>query len=99
MGYFVLCTFDLKNAGRQDYDTAYADLERLGLKKVIVSDQGGKVVIPTTTVAGTLNGSSAATIRDSVSEQIKKAFAARRLASEIFILVGGNWAWSGATTA
>lgn len=98
MSYFVLCTFDLKNASRQDYDSAYADLEKIGLKKVIVSDQGGKVVIPTTTVAGTFTGSSAGTVRDSVCEKTKKAFATRQLVSEIFILVGGNWAWSGATT-
>jgi hypothetical protein len=49
MSFFVLCTFDLKNANRQDYENAYADLEELGLKRVIVGDQGGKVVIPTTT--------------------------------------------------
>jgi hypothetical protein len=98
MSYFVLCTFDLKNATRQDYDNAYADLENLGLKKVIVSDQGGKVVIPTTTVAGTYTGSSAGAVRDSVCEKVKKAFTARRLVSETFVLVGGDWAWSVATT-
>lgn len=98
MSYFVLCTFDLQHASREDYDNAYSDLERLGLKKVVVSDQGGNVVIPTTTVAGTFTGSTAVTVRDSVSEKIKKAFAARQLVSEIFTLVGGDWAWSGATT-
>jgi hypothetical protein len=58
MSYFVLCTFDLKSASRQDYDNAYADLEKIGLKKVVTSDQGGKAVIPTTTVAGTLLAST-----------------------------------------
>ena len=98
MSYFVLCTFDLKNANRQDYENAYADLEKLGLKKVIVGDQGGSVVIPTTTVAGTFNGDNASAVRDFVREKAKAAFAARRLVSEIFVLVGDNWAWGGAST-
>jgi hypothetical protein len=98
MSYFVLCTFDLKNANRQDYDNAYADLEKFGLKKVIVGDQGGNVVIPTTTVAGTFTGANAGAVRDFVREKAKTAFAARRFVSEIFVLVGDNWAWGGATT-
>jgi hypothetical protein len=98
MSYFVLCTFDLKNASRQDYDNAYIDLEKIGLKKVVTSDEGGKVVIPTTTVVGTFNGANAVTVRDFVRDKAKNAFAARRLSSEIFILVGDNWAWCGATT-
>ena len=28
MSYFVLCTFDLKDASYQDYQNAYADLEK-----------------------------------------------------------------------
>ena len=98
MSYFVLCTFDLKNANRQDYENAYSDLEKLGLKKVIVGDQGGNVVIPTTTVGGTFTGANASAVRDFVREKAKAAFAARRLVSEIFVLVGDNWAWGGATT-
>ena len=39
MSYFVLCTFDLKDASRQDYQNAYADLEKVGLKRVVVSDK------------------------------------------------------------
>jgi len=34
MNYFVFCTFDLKNGTANDYKNAYADLEKLGLKKV-----------------------------------------------------------------
>jgi len=98
MSYFVLCTFDLKNANRQDYENAYADLEELGLKRVIVGDQGGNVVIPTTTVTGPFTGANASAVRDFVREKVKKAFAARRFVSEIFVLVGDNWAWGGATT-
>src|SRR5437870_3218829 len=37
MSYFVVCTFDLKNATRTDYENAYADLANLGLRKTVVA--------------------------------------------------------------
>jgi hypothetical protein len=98
MSYFVVCTFDLKNASYQDYQNAYDDLAKIGLNKVAVSDQGGNVVIPTTTVAGQLNGNTAAAVRDYACDQVQKALAARRFSSEIFIAVGGDWAWGARTT-
>ena|SRR6266404_8799174 len=98
MSYFVVCTFDLKNASSTDYKSAYADLEKVSLKKVMVSDQGNNVVIPTTTVAGTFTGTSAGAVRDYVRDKVKSAFAARGFSSEIFVGVGGDWAWGAATT-
>jgi hypothetical protein len=98
MSYFVMCTFDLKNASRQDYENAYADLEEIGLKKIVVADGGAKAVIPTTTVAGIFTSSSAVAARDYIRDKVKNAFMARGFSSEIFILVGGDWAWNGATT-
>lgn len=98
MSYFVFCTFDLKNASTSDYKNAYADLATLGLKKVVVSGENKNVVIPTTAVAGEFNGSNAASVRDDLRERVKKAFAGRRLSSEIFIVVGGDWTWGAATT-
>jgi len=98
MSYFVTCTFDLKNASRQDYQNAYADLENIGLKKVIVYAGDKKYVIPTTTTAGTFTGTSAVSVRDFVREKVKNAFTARRLTSEIFVVVGGDWTWGAATT-
>jgi hypothetical protein len=47
MSYFVVCTFDLKNATRTDYQNAYADLKELGLHKTVVSSQNKEVVAPT----------------------------------------------------
>ena len=98
MSYFVFCTFDLKGATSQDYQTAYADLEKIGLKKVVVSSQNSKVVIPTTAVARQFNGSSAASVRDDVLQRVKTAFTARRFSSEIFLVASGDWAWGAATT-
>jgi hypothetical protein len=98
MSYLVICTFDLKNASREDYQNAYADLEKIGLKKVVVSTQNNKLVMPTTTTAGEFNGTSAATVRDHIADKVRSAFAARRFSSEIFVAVGGDWAWGARTT-
>lgn len=98
MAYLVFCTFDLKGASSQDYKNAYADLEKLGLARVHKSDSGTTAVIPTTSVMGTFNGSSASSVRDAVRKWVQDAFATRRFKSEIFIISGGDWAWGAATT-
>lgn len=98
MSYLVFCTFDLKNASSEDYKDAYGDLEKLGLKKVVVSDEGNSVVIPTTAAMGLFNGTGAGPVRDDVRNRIQQAFRARGLRSEIFVVVGGDWAWGSTTT-
>jgi hypothetical protein len=99
MSYGVLCTFDLKGASSNDYQNAYADLEKLGLHRAQGNSSGGKTVIPTTTVLGSYNGASASAIRDDIRAKIKAAFTARGFTSEIFVVVGGtDWTW-GSTTS
>lgn len=93
MSYFVVCTFDLKNADYKDYQDAYADLAKIGLSRKITSDKNGSITLPTTTTAGEFNGTSASSVRDDVCDRVKKAFAARRFKSEIFVSVGGDWSW------
>lgn len=98
MSYIVFCTFDLEKASNQDYQNAYSDLEKLGLKKVIVSDGGGEVVIPTTSTIGKFNGTDSAAIRNDVRNRVQNAFKARGFTSEIFVVVGSDWAWGSTTT-
>ncbi len=98
MSYLVFCSFDLKNASSTDYQNAYADLKKIGLTKVVKTDAGGDSVIPTTAAMGFLDGVDAATVRSSVRTMVKNAFTARGLKSEIFVIVGGNWAWGATTT-
>ncbi|OPK07343.1 hypothetical protein [Pseudomonas sp. VI4.1] len=98
MSYLVYCTFDLKNASSKDYENAYADLLRIGLAKVAKADEGHNVVIPTTSTMGFFNSTSVTAVRKSVLDSVKKAFAARRFTSEIFIVVGDDWAWGAETT-
>jgi hypothetical protein len=96
MTFDVLCTFDLKNASRQDYEVAYAVLKQLGLVPAVKGSKSD-VVIPTTTVMGRLEGSSRESVRDEVRAQIRSAFKVRGLDSEIFILAGA-WTWGSTTT-
>lgn len=98
MTYLAFCTFDLKNASRQDYVNAYADLKKVGLERVKKSSAGNDVVIPTTSVIGEFTGKDAPAVRDYVRQLVKDAFEARGFTSEIFVIVGGNWAWGAITT-
>ncbi|QEI11807.1 hypothetical protein [Cellvibrio japonicus] len=98
MSYLVFCTFDLKNASSQDYKNVYSDLDKLGLKKIVKSGNGGDAVIPTTSVMGEFNGTSAESVRDHVRSQVKQAISNRGLKSEIFLIASGDWAWVGTTT-
>jgi hypothetical protein len=98
MPYLVFCTFDLKNGAASDYQNAYADLERIGLKKVQKGSGGSDVVIPTTAAMGEFNGASAVSARDDIRSRIANAFKARGFKSEIFVVVGGDWAWGATTT-
>lgn len=98
MSYLVFCTFDLKNASSQDYRTAYSDLAALGLQKVQKGSAGAEAVIPTTSAMGFFNGADAGSVRDDLRERIRAAFASRRFKSEIFVVVGGSWAWGSQVT-
>jgi hypothetical protein len=98
VSYLVFCTFDLKGASSQDYQNVYADLAKLGLKKVVKADNGNDVVVPTTAAMGTFDGASAARVRDDIRSRIQAVLQARRLTSEIFVVASGNWAWGSATT-
>ncbi|WP_074579479.1 hypothetical protein [Polaromonas sp. JS666] len=98
MAYLVFCTFDLKGASSQDYQDAYADLASLGLKKVQSSQSGSNVVIPTTAAMGFFDGANAVALRTKIESSVKAKFTARRFKSEIFIVLGSDWAWSASTT-
>src|SRR5437588_11907839 len=98
MSYLVFVTFDLKGASSQDYQNAYADLEKIGLKKVVVNTQGNNVVIPTTATMGQFDGTNASSVCTTIRDRVQTAFKARGFTSEIFVVVGGDWAWVPSTT-
>lgn len=98
MSYFIVCSFDLKNATSSDYQTAYLDLEKIGLHKTLRGNSGVTITLPTTTCAGEFEGESAVLLRDDITDRVTKMFTARHFSSEIFIFVSGDWAWSHRTT-
>lgn len=98
MSYLVFCTFDLKSASSQDYQNAYADLEKLGLSRVQKNSQGANDVIPTTSAMGFFDGASASKVCGDIRDNVRAAFTARRFKSEIFVVTGGDWSWVASTT-
>jgi hypothetical protein len=74
MSYLAVCTFDLKNADYDDYKSAYAALEQIGLKKAVVSSNNKTIVAPTTMTLGEFNGANTGSIPDWVRDQVKSAF-------------------------
>jgi hypothetical protein len=64
----------------------------------VVGTDGIKVVAPTTMTLGEFTGEKAGAVCGHVRDQVKAAFARRRFSSEIFVVVGGDWAWVPATT-
>jgi hypothetical protein len=93
MSYFALCSFDLRNTSHADYQAAYADLAQIGFSRKVRSSQGQDILLPTTTTAGEFTGTGVAAVRDNLRDRVRRAFAARRFTSEIFVSVGDNWCW------
>jgi hypothetical protein len=98
VSYLAIRTFDLKNGSAEDYKNAYADLAKIGFRTHLTGQGGMQIQLPTTTTGGEFNGANASLLRDDLLERVRKAFAARGFTSEIFVLVGGDWAWGKNTT-
>jgi len=93
MSYFVVVTFDIANGRFEDYEGVYKDFAGLGLTRTLQSGQGKTVRLPTTTTAGEFNGQNAGSVRDCLCDQAQQCFVRRHLHGEIFVSVGGEWAW------
>lgn len=93
MSYFVTVSFDLKNANTEDYVNVYNAFAVIGLQKQLKADNGVVVQLPTTTCAGTFNGASAGVVRDDLANRCSAAIEQLALSGEVFVTVGGDWAW------
>lgn len=98
MSYFVVCLFDLKDATYEDYVNAYSDLAKIGFSKVLTSNEGKKITLPTTTTAGEFNGVNSDAVADDLIARVRSSFALRGFRSEIFLSVGNDWRWRHHTT-
>jgi hypothetical protein len=93
MSYFVVVTFDIANGRFEDYEAIYKDFAAFGLSHTLKSGQGNTVKLPTTTTAGEFNGQGPGSVRDHVCDQTQQCFRRRNLRGEVFVSVGGDWAW------
>jgi len=92
MSYFAVVTFDIKNGSDEDYETVYSEFEKIGLS-AIITGQKKEVKLPTTTTAGEFSGESASKLGDLIAEKTQNVFTQNNIKGEIFVSVGGNWAW------
>jgi hypothetical protein len=98
MTYLVFCVFDLKKANREDYMYVYADLAKLGMKKIVKSDDGRSVAIPATAVLGMFDGKSVNDVRSDVGNSVEEVFKTRGYSGEFFVVVSADWACGGGST-
>ena len=95
MSYLVFCVFDLKNGNREDYLYAYMDLEQLGLRKVLKSENGPSFSLPASAVMGTFEGRSVEEVRSRLAASVQGAFEARGLRADFFVVASTDWACAG----
>ena len=86
-------TFDLHNAESEDYDKAYSSLSRLGFSKYVRSDKGNSIRLPASTCAGCFIYTKAGLLRKKLAMQVQQAFEKEDIVANVFIAVGGDWAW------
>ena len=98
MSYPVLCVFNLKAASRDDHLYAYADLARLGMKRVVKSDGGNSVTLPPAAVMGTFDGKTVNEVLGAVGRQVEDIFKARGYHAEFAVFVATSWAWGNGAT-
>lgn len=97
MTYLVFCTFDLREARREDHLYLYVDLAKLGLKKTVASDDGRNFTIPATAVMGMLEGNSINEVRTTVVRNVEQIFKTHGYNGEFFVVVSADWACGGAS--
>jgi hypothetical protein len=98
MSYLVFCVFDLKGASREDYLYAYMDLETLGLRKIVESENGPSFKLPATAVMGMVDGRSVEDVRSVIGTKVLGLFKARRLSGDFFVVASADWACAGDST-
>ena len=94
MSYIAIVSFDIKNGSTKDYENVYKGFETIGLKRIITSDNGKNILLPTTTTAGQFSEQTAVAVRDDLCTKTEAVFTRNGIHGEIFIAVGGDWAWS-----
>lgn len=98
MTFLVFCVFDLKSATREDYLYAYMDLDALGLRQTVKSDNGPSFKLPAAAVMGSFDGRSVEDVRSVVSRKVQGIFKSRGLTGTFFVVASSDWACAGEST-
>jgi hypothetical protein len=101
MSFGVTVTFDIHNSEDADYDEITKLLESIKLYKSVKSDKNKIIDLPNNTYFGEFDSSqikSTGDLSGSIVNWIKKEFDRMDLRSNIFVAVGGDWAWGSRTT-
>ncbi|MDA3886871.1 MAG: hypothetical protein PF638_14885 [Candidatus Delongbacteria bacterium] len=101
MSFTVTVTFDIHNSEDVDYDEITKLLESIKLYKSVKSDKNKVIELPNNTYFGEFDSpqiESAGDLRDRVIDWIEKEFKKQNLSSNIFIVIGGDWALGCKTT-
>ncbi len=93
MSYLVHLSlhFPMETAGT--YEKTKRVLNEMGLYGSLAAKDKTLAVLPRNTFAGQFEGENASTIRADLGARVAAAFKANGIAANIFISVGGTWAW------
>jgi len=86
-GFYAVCTFDLKDGQKADYDAAYAALEEFGLSRFVERASGKEETLPASTVAGVVDGFDLGAVKYALQENIKRKFQADGIQAHVYLQV------------
>lgn len=93
MSFLVTVSFDLKNASAQDYQNVDQEFSKIGLSRTIEGSTGKNHSLPDNTYSGEFEGSSVGKVRNDLADRVSEALRNAGVKSQVYIVVGGSWAW------
>ena len=95
MKYLVVCTFELKDATQSDYETAYAALRILGLRRDHAANNDGASELPADVVVGTYKSADICFLRNCMQFKLQEVFSRHGLQAEFLLVISrGELAWA-----
>jgi len=94
MQYLAVCTFELKDATESDYETAYAALHVIGLRRDHAANIDGVSELPAIAMVGTYTSTDIRFLRNCLNFKLKEVFSRHGLEAEFLVVISrGELAW------
>lgn len=94
MQYLAVCTFELKDATHADYETAYAALNAIGLRRDHAANADGVSDLPAVAMVGTYTSTDIRFLRNCLNFKLQEVFSRHGLAAEFLVVISrGELAW------